>query len=182
MRSTSDRFHTYYTSILAQDLLLKTSATSVFQLPRLDKIVLNSTSNQYVVDRKFGLSALLGLELITGQRAKFTCAKRSLAPFKIREKQFLGAMVTLRKKSLLRFLQIATHIYFPRIRDITRITSPQTESTISRGMTNVLLFPQLENHFEYFQHFRGFTMTVAARCAHPTYLHPLLSAYQFPIY
>lgn len=76
------------------------------QTPRIDKIVLNSGVGQKaIVNKKYLVHILLGLELISGQKAKITRAKKSLDKFKLRKNMPIGAQVTLRKKALYLFLE-----------------------------------------------------------------------------
>ena len=180
--TNSKRLNSYYNSIITQDFLLKTNCNSLFEIPCLEKIVLNASSSLYALDRKNLISPLLGFEFLTGQKAKFTCAKKSLASFKIRENQILGCKVTLRKKQLYKFLNIFTSIYLPRIRDFSGFLEKNTKnrSCFSFGISNVLTFPHLENHFEYFQNFRGFNLNITISKSHQKTLSLLLSAYQLP--
>jgi large subunit ribosomal protein L5 len=178
----SERFKLYYNSIICQDLLLKNNYTSIFEIPTLEKIVINTTSSAYANDRKNLIPALLALELITGQKAKFTCAKKSLASFKIRENQILGCKVTLRKKHLYNFLTVFTSIVLPKLRDFSGISkkSLDTSGNLSLGFTNLLVFPHLENHFEFFQNIRGMNINFSSNRASQSVNRMLYSAFQIP--
>ena len=178
----TERLQFYYNSIITQDLLLKNNYTSIMEIPTLEKIVLNTTSNIYAIDKKNLVPALLALELITGQKAKFTSAKKSIAPFKIREKQILGSKVTLRGKQLYNFLNIFITIVLPRLRDFSGISkkSIDTAGNFSFGFTNILLFPHVENQFEFFQNFRGFNINFSTIRSSQQKSHLLYSAYQLP--
>ena len=83
----------YYQDILIFDLILKQNVTTVMQLPRVDKIVLNTTSKNYVNDKKFINSTLGALELLSGQNVQLTNSRKSIANFKIRQDQILGCKV-----------------------------------------------------------------------------------------
>lgn len=178
----TERLQFYYNSIITQDLLLKNNYTSIMEIPTLEKIVLNTTSNIYAIDKKNLVPALLALELITGQKAKFTSAKKSIAPFKIREKQILGCKVTLRGKQLYNFLNIFITIVLPRLRDFSGISkkSIDTAGNFSFGFTNILLFPHVENQFEFFQNFRGFNINFSTTRSSQQKSRLLYSAYQLP--
>lgn len=181
--TTKQRFELYYNSIIAQDLLLKNNYKNISELPKFDKIVINTTSKFYVTDRKNLIPILLALELITGQKAKFTCAKKSIAPFKIRENQILGCKITLRRKRLYNFLNILVSIVLPRFRDFSGITKKSFDNSnnISIGFTNLFLFPQIENYFEYFENIRGINITFCTKSGKKTFNQLVYTAYQLPI-
>jgi len=178
----SRRLNLYYDSIICQDLLLKNNYTSIFEIPILEKIVVNTTSSTYATDRKNLIPALLALELVTGQKVKFTCAKKSLAPFKIRQNQILGCKVTLRRKHLYNFLTVFTNIVLPKLRDFSGISkkSLDTSGNLSLGFTNLLVFPDLENHFEFFQNVRGIHINFSSTRASRPVNRVLYSAFQIP--
>lgn len=177
-----ERFKLYYNSIICQDLLLKNNYTNIFEIPTLEKIVINTTSNAFATDRKNLIPALLALELITGQKAKFTCAKNSLASFKIRKNQILGCKVTLRKKYLYNFLTVFISIVLPKLRDFSGISkkSLDTSGNLSLGFTNILVFPHLENHFEFFQNIQGMNINFSSNRASHSLNRMLYSAFQIP--
>ena len=177
-----ERLKLYYNSVICQDLILKNNYNSIFEIPTLNKVVLNTTSNSYALDKKNLIPALLALELITGQKVKFTCAKKSIAPFKIRENQILGCKVTLRKNNLYNFLNVFLHIVLPRVRDFNGISKKSFDKfgNLSFGFTNLLLFPHLENHFEYFQNFKGLNINFSTSKSSKKTNRLLYSAYQLP--
>jgi ribosomal protein L5 len=98
------------------------------QLPKIDKIVLNSGLGQKAVaggisttgigDKKYLLNLLLALEIITGQKAKITRAKKSIDKFKLRKNMAVGAQVTLRKKSLFRYLDKLIFTVLPKFENL----------------------------------------------------------------
>lgn len=176
------RLQFYYRYIISQDLLLKNNYTSIMEIPALDKITLNSTSNLYAIDKKNLVAAVLTLELIAGQKAKFSVAKKSIAPYKIREKQILGCKVTLRGKQLYNFLNVFISVVLPRLRDFPGISKKSLDNlgNFSFGFTNILLFPNIENQFEFFQNFRGFNINFSIIRSSPEKSHLLYTAYQLP--
>jgi large subunit ribosomal protein L5 len=178
----SKRLKLYYDSIICQDFLLKNNYTSIFEIPTLEKIVINTTSSTYAIDRKNLIPALLALELIAGQKVKFTCAKKSLAPFKIRENQILGCKVTLRKNHLYNFLTVFTSIVLPKLRDFSGISKKSLDisGNLSLGFTDLLVFPHLENHFEFFQNVRGIHINFSSKKASRSVNRVLYSAFQIP--
>lgn len=178
-----DRFESYYNSIICQDLILKNNYMNIFEIPKLSKIVINTTSNLYSNDKKNIIPIFLALELITGQKPKFTSAKKSIASFKIRKNQIIGCKVSLRKKKLYNFLNIFSTIVLPKLRNFQGFSKKSMDSfeNFSLGFNGLLLFPHLENHFEYFQNIPGVNINFCTNksCRKNTKL--LYSAYQIPM-
>lgn len=196
----------YYQEIIAYDIILKQNLDSIMQLPILEKIVLNTTSKTYVQDKKQLIFTLAALELITGQKSKFTLAKKSIANFKIRHHQLLGCRVVLRETLMYLFLEKLAKIIFPRIHEQVKKQLPQLTSTLlpfdlhknqnstkmkktthsrvtlSVGFQNLMIFPELENHYELVEHFRGMTCTFVIKNSSSHLCSLTLSAFQLPLF
>jgi large subunit ribosomal protein L5 len=152
----------YYENIIACDLILKQNYTTIMQLARLGKISLNTTSKNYVNDKKYILFTLAALELISGQKTQLTYARKSVANFKIRQHQILGCKVVLRENLMYAFLDKLSRIIFPRIRDYTKkkhISQSNNLRTYTFGLKNLMIFPELENHYQLVENFRGMNLT-----------------------
>jgi len=191
----------YYQDILIFDLILKQNVTTVMQLPRVDKIVLNTTSKNYVNDKKFINSTLGALELLSGQNVQLTNSRKSIANFKIRQDQILGCKVVLGENSMYSFLDKLAKIIFPRIRDYSKNNSllqknrnhpvfpckqgelqgeQLSKIAYNFGLQNMMIFPELENHYDLVEIFRGMNCTfVLSNCTPKTSLL-LLSGFQLP--
>ena len=178
-----DRFHLHYQYIICSDLILKENYSNISQLSCFKKIVINTTSNYYVVDKKNLIPAFIALELVTGQKTQLTSARKSIAPFKIRENQALGCKITLRKSRLYNFLNLFTTIILPRLRDFNHISCKNLDKSgnLSLGFTDLLLFPQLENHFEYFQNFKGIHINFITNSSKLQKNYLLYSGFQLPL-
>lgn len=164
----------YYQKIITHDLILKQNFTNIMQLPCLDKIILNTSSKNYVNEKKNVIFTLAALELISGQKAQLTYAKKSVANFKIRQHQILGCKVVLRENLMYVFLEKLSRVILPRIRDeIKKIDSVKSTRlfvnkkqvkkssklvTYSFGVNNLMIFPELENHFELVENFKGMNL------------------------
>jgi large subunit ribosomal protein L5 len=96
-----------------------------YQVPRLDKIVINMGIGEGVADRKKVDSAAADLALIAGQKAVVTKARKSIATYKVRAGQAIGCKVTLRKARMYEFLDRLINIALPRVRDF-RGLSPKS--------------------------------------------------------
>lgn len=126
------------------------------------KLVLNTTSQSVVRDKKFLIPLLAALELISGRRPKRTYAKKSVASFKVRKWQCIGCKVTLRGNQMFHFLEKCRITIIPRLRDFQRFRSSIVDcrKSVNFGIENLLIFPELENHFELFEQVKGLNISI----------------------
>jgi large subunit ribosomal protein L5 len=173
----------YYQQIICEDLLLKQNYNNIMELPSINKINLNTTSRLFVQDKKYILPAIVALEFITGQKIKYTLAKKSIATFKIRQNQILGCVVTLRNKYMYNFLYKFLLVIAPRLRDFSGVITKNRGNidNFTLGIHNLMIFPELENHFELFDMCKGLNITfgISTKNINDTLL--LYSAFQIPI-
>jgi large subunit ribosomal protein L5 len=179
--STESIYYEHYKRILCPDMLLKQKMNSITELPKIDKIILTTTSKKLVNDKKTILPGLAALELISGQKLKWTLANKSIAAFKLRKNQLIGCKVTLRKKQMYSFLEKLVIILLPRVRDYNGFHKIQNIQNYSLGLSNLLISPELENHFEYFEFFNGITISFVTINKNKYSGTLLLSGFQFPI-
>ena len=99
----SSRLSLHYKQIICPDYILQYPVENIMEIPCLEKIVLNSSSKAVIYNRKAHLPALRALKVISGQRSKNTWSRKSIAAFKLREKNLLGCKVTLRNENLAKF-------------------------------------------------------------------------------
>ncbi len=104
----------YYQNILAPDIILKQNYTTIMEIPRLEKVVFNTTSKKLVFDKKLIVFTLAALELISGQKPKTTYAHNSISNFKIRQHQILGCQSVLRKNAMYNFLDKMSLMILPQ--------------------------------------------------------------------
>lgn len=180
----------YYQHVVAYDLLLKQNYQTIMQLPRLDKIVLNTTSKLYSSDKKYILFTLAALELISGQKPQLTFARKSIANFKIREAQILGCQVVLHQNQIYSFLDKLCKIILPGIRETTEKKSLLESQHLEKsnqlaawsfGLKTLLLFPELETHYDLVETFRGMDVTLVCANATQKTSRLLFSALQLPV-
>ncbi|KPP89722.1 MAG: LSU ribosomal protein L5 RplE [Rhodobacteraceae bacterium HLUCCA08] len=115
------------------------------QIPRLDKIVLNiGCGAEAVRDSKKAKSAVDELSLIAGQRAVPTRARKSHAPFRLREGMEIGAKVTLRGDRMYEFLDRLITVAMPRIRDFRGVKpSFDGRGNFAMGLKEHIVFPEI---------------------------------------
>jgi large subunit ribosomal protein L5 len=120
---------------------------NTFQVPKVEKVVINTCVSANVSDQKQALEeAKSELALITGQRAAETKAKKSISNFKLRKGQAIGAKVTLRGDRMYEFLQRFIKMALPRIRDFRGI-SPKAfdgHGNYTLGVQDQTIFPEIE--------------------------------------
>jgi|SRR6056297_265140 len=120
--------------------------TNDMQIPRLDKIVVNiGCGAEAVRDSKKAKSAVEDLTKIVGQQAVGTKAKKSHAPFRLREGMIIGAKVTLRDVRMYEFLDRLVTIAMPRIRDFRGVKpSFDGRGNFAMGLKEHIVFPEIE--------------------------------------
>ena len=120
--------------------------TNRFQVPVIEKVVLNMGIGEGVNDRKKVDMAAADLGLIAGQKAVVTHARKSIATFKLRENQPIGCKVTLRRTRMYEFLDRLVNIALPRVRDFKGV-SPRGfdgRGNYTLGLRDQLLFPEID--------------------------------------
>ncbi len=127
---------------LQKDLDLK----NLHQVPRLDKVVINVGIGRNKEDKKFQEMVLTALARLTGQHPVETVAKNSIAGFKLREGQKIGAKVTLRGDRMYEFVDRLINIVLPRVRDFRGVANKSFDSTgnYHLGIREQSVFPELD--------------------------------------
>lgn len=120
--------------------------SSIMQVPKLDKIVINMGVGDGARDHKFIDAAKADLETITGQKAVITKAKNSIAGFKLREGQAIGVKVTLRGENMYNFMEKLIRVSLPRVRDFRGVskTAFDGKGNYTLGIKEQLIFPEIE--------------------------------------
>ena len=119
---------------------------NVHQIPRVEKVVVNTSVGSQADVKQALEDAKMELALITGQRAAETRAKKSIANFKLRKEQAIGAKVTLRGERMYEFLERLIKAALPRIRDF-RGVSPRCfdgHGNYTLGVSDQSIFPEVE--------------------------------------
>ncbi|MBA2276470.1 MAG: 50S ribosomal protein L5 [Chloroflexia bacterium] len=119
---------------------------NIYQVPKLDKIVLNIGLGEAIANARALDAAVGDLSLITGQKPVVTRAKKSIAAFKLRAGMPIGAMVTLRGPRMYEFLDRLVAVALPRIRDF-RGVSPNSfdgRGNYTLGLREQIVFPEID--------------------------------------
>jgi large subunit ribosomal protein L5 len=151
-----------------------------YQVPRLDKIVINMGIGEGVADRKKVDSAAADLALIAGQKAVVTKARKSIETYKVRTGQAIGCKVTLRKARMYEFLDRLINIALPRVRDF-RGLSPKSfdgRGNYTLGIKEHIVFPEID--YDKAADVWGMDITVCTTARNDDEARALLTAFNFP--
>ena len=137
---------TKYNTKIAKDLQKELEIKNSLATPKLMKIVVNVGIKDALADKKNVDAAVSILSQITGQKPKVTRARRSIATFKLREGDKIGAAVTLRGKRMYDFYEKLVGIVLPRIRDFRGVSSKSFDGrgNYSLGFQEAIVFPEID--------------------------------------
>ncbi len=169
----------YQTEITAQ-LKKDFGFTNVHQVPGLVKIVVNTGVGEAARDGKIIDGAVKDLTAITGQKPQVTAARKSIAQFKLREGQPIGAHVTLRGDRAWEFLDRLLSLALPRIRDFRGLSDKQFDGNgnYTFGLTEQSMFHEIDQ--DRIDRVRGFDITVVTTAKTDDEGRALLKALGFP--
>ena len=133
-----------YTERIVPALVKEFNYTTVMQVPKLKKIVINQGLGQATQDKKIIETAINELTAITGQKAVATLSKKDISNFKLRKKMPVGVMVTLRRDRMYEFLERLIRVALPRIRDFKGIEGKlDGRGNYTLGITEQIIFPAI---------------------------------------
>jgi large subunit ribosomal protein L5 len=150
------------------------------QIPRLDKVVLNMGVGEGASDRKKVDSAAADLALIAGQKAVITKARKSVANFKLRDGQAIGAKVTLRRARMYEFIDRLINIALPRVRDFRGLNPKSFDGrgNYTMGIKEHIIFPEID--YDKAAEIWGMDITVCTTARSDDEARALLAAFNFP--
>lgn len=135
----------YYKENVVKELTEKFGYTTVMQVPKIEKIVVNMGVGDAIANSKALDAAVEDLATITGQKPLITKAKKSIAVFKLREGMSIGAKVTLRGEKMYEFFDKLVSISLPRVRDFRGVNpnSFDGRGNYTLGVKEQLIFPEI---------------------------------------
>jgi large subunit ribosomal protein L5 len=153
---------------------------NVMQVPRLDKIVVNMGVGRATQQPSLLEGAVADLTVITGQKPLVTKATKSIAGFKLREGNSIGAKVTLRGDRMWEFLDRLISLAIPRVRDFRGLspTSFDGRGNYTFGVTEQLIFPEID--YDKIDTTRGMDITIVTTARTDAEGRALLDAFGFP--
>src|SRR5256714_5066206 len=140
------RLRTKFEKEVAPTLLKELELKNTMAVPRLNKIVVNMGVGEATQNAKVLDPAVNELTQITGQKPVTTKARKSIAAFKVREGQSIGAMVTLRGDRMYEFFDRLVNIVLPRVRDFKGVSTKSFDGrgNFTLGLRDQLIFPEID--------------------------------------
>ena len=140
------RLKEMYSNEIKDAMMKKFGYKNVMQIPKLEKIVINMGVGEARENAKVLDAAVKDLEIITGQKAVVTRAKKSVANFKLREGMPIGCKVTLRGEKMYEFTDRLVNLALPRVRDFRGVNPDAFDGrgNYALGIKEQLIFPEIE--------------------------------------
>ena len=153
------RLEKTYQETIRPQLMKDLSITNLFAAPKMAKVVVNVGVGEASSNIKLLDAAMNEMGAITGQKPVMRRAKKSIAAFKIREGQPVGACVTLRGKRMYEFIDRLVNIALPRVRDFRGVPTKSFDGrgNYTIGLQDQLIFPEID--YSRVEHTRGMNIT-----------------------
>lgn len=142
----SSRLKEIYQNEIVDALMKKFGYKNIMEVPKIEKVVINMGVGEAKENAKILDAAIGDLEIITGQKAVITRAKKSVANFKIREGMPIGCKVTLRGNKMYEFVDRLINLALPRVRDFRGVNPNAFDGrgNYALGIKEQLIFPEIE--------------------------------------
>ncbi len=169
-----------YSKEIVPAMMAEFGYASVMQVPQLDKVVVNIGLGEALTNAKALEFAANDLALITGQKPVITKAKKSIASFKLREGNPIGARVTLRGKQMWHFLERLLLVALPRTRDFRGVNPNAFDGrgNYTLGIREQLIFPEIE--YDKIDRVRGLELSIVTTAQTDDEARRLLSLMGMP--
>lgn len=169
-----------YINDITPALVKKFEYTSVMQVPKITKIVVNKGIGAAVADKKLVDVGVEELTTITGQKAVATIAKNSISNFKLREGMPIGARVTLRGERMYEFLDRLLNIALPRVRDFRGVKDKGFDGrgNYTLGIKEQIIFPEIS--IDKVNKITGMDITIVTTANSDEEAFELLKAFGMP--
>ncbi len=174
------RLRSKFEKEVAPALLKELELGNVMAVPRLHKIVVNMGVGEATQNAKVLDPAVNELTQITGQKPITTKAKKSIAAFKVRQGQSIGAMVTLRGDRMYEFFDRLVNIVLPRVRDFKGVSTKSFDGrgNYTIGLHDQLIFPEIS--YEKVDKLKGMNVTIVTTAANDNQARTLLKHMGMP--
>ena len=173
-------FNEYYRDNVVPNLMDQFKYTSPMEVPRLKKITLNMGLGAAVNDKKLLETGVEELTQISGQKAVYTYAKKSIANFKLREGMPIGCKVTLRKEKKYDFFEKLIKISIPRVRDFRGLSQKSFDGrgNFTLGIKEHIIFPEID--FDRIDKIKGLDITITTTAKNDQEALELFKQFNFP--
>jgi large subunit ribosomal protein L5 len=174
------RLQEHYTKTIREALTKEFSYKNAFEVPKLDKIVINMGVGEAVNDRKAVDGAVNDLTAITGQKPVITKSRKSIATFKLREGMAIGAKVTLRRDRMYEFVDRLINIALPRVRDFRGLNGKSFDGrgNYALGLKEQIVFPEID--YDKVDQVRGMDIIICTTARTDAEARALLRGFDFP--
>ncbi len=178
--TTVPRLKARYDSEVRAQLKEQLGLANIMQVPRFEKIVINMGVGRATQQASLLDGAVADLALITGQKPLVTKAKKSIAAFKLREGNPIGAKVTLRGARMWEFLDRLISLAIPRVRDFRGLPPNAFDGrgNYTFGVTEQLIFPEID--YDRIDTTRGMDISIVTTARTDPEGKALLAAFGFP--
>ncbi len=175
------RLKTRYLAEIRPALMKEFGFTNPMQAPRIEKIVVNMGLGEAINNGKIIDASVEQLAAITGQKPVVTKSRKSIANFKLRQGQSIGAMVTLRGDRAYEFLDRLVTIALPRVRDFKGV-SPKAfdgKGNYTLGVREQIIFPEI--NYDKVEKIKGMNITVVTTARNDEEGRALLRSHGMPV-
>ena len=181
-RTVTTRLLEKYNNEIKKALIAKYNYKSVMQAPKLEKIVINVGVGEALTNNKAIDEVVNEIGLITGQHPVTTKAKKSIATFKLREGQVIGAKVTLRDVRMYEFFDRLVSIALPRVRDFRGVSKNSFDGhgNYTLGIKEQLIFPEID--YDKVSKIRGMDIVIVTTARKDDEAYALLEALGMPFH
>ena len=175
------RLYDIYQAKIVPELIKEFGYKNSMSVPKLSKIVLNMGVGEGAADKKKLETAIVDLTSISAKKPKTTFARKSIANFKLREGQAIGAMVTLRGRRMYDFLDKLITIALPRIKDFQGLSKSKFDGhgNYAFGIKEHLIFPEIS--VDKLESIRGMDIVIATTAKTDNEGRALLSKLGMPL-
>ena len=178
-----NRLSLWHEMICKKDCVYKLQNKTTFCIPKLEKLVINLSSNEVINNPKEMLICITAAELLTNQKPIIYRAKKSLSEFRLKKNSVIGLKITLRKNHLFDLLENFIFLYIPKLNyfnGLNKLTNLNSTNSLSIGLKNLISFPQLNQNALRFKKSLGCTFTFILK--YPTISGPnvIINGCQMP--
>ena len=174
------RLKDMYNSEIVDAMMKKFEYKNIMQVPKIDKIVVNMGVGEAKDNAKALESVINDMQIITGQKAVSTKAKKSVANFKIREGMQIGCKTTLRGEKMYNFLDRLINLALPRVRDFRGVNPNAFDGrgNYALGIREQLIFPEIE--YDKIDKVRGMDIIIVTTAHTDEEARELLTMFNMP--
>ena len=169
-----------YQNRIKTALMAEFNYSSVMEVPKLEKVVINMGIGEASQDKKKITGAVDDLARITGQKPVITRAKKAIAAFKLREGMIVGCKVTLRRNRAYEFLERLINIALPRVRDFRGISGKSFDGNgnYALGLKEQIVFPEI--NYDQVDQIRGMDIVICTTASSDAEAKSLLKHFNMP--